>query len=99
MIVFSMIQSALMALLTNKLRTALTMLGIVIGVSAVIALMAAGQGAKAGVTKEVSGLGSNLIFVNQQTTQQGSSGSSGSSRRTGSFNAFESGGTSAVSSA
>jgi len=69
MIIFSMIQAALMALTTNKLRTALTMLGIVIGVGAVIALMAAGQGAKQGVTKEVSGLGSNLIFITAQRPQ------------------------------
>jgi len=75
MIIFSMLQSALMALSTNKLRTALTMLGIVIGVGAVIALMAAGQGAKQGVTKEVSGLGSNLIFITaqQSDSQQRSS--------------------------
>ena len=58
-----------MALTTNKLRTLLTMLGIVIGVGAVIALMAAGQGAKQGVTKEVSGLGSNLIFITSQQSQ------------------------------
>ncbi|MEE8369472.1 MAG: ABC transporter permease, partial [Dehalococcoidia bacterium] len=57
------IQTAVLELSTNKLRTSLTMLGIVIGVGAVIALMAAGQGAQAGVTREVSGLGSNLIFV------------------------------------
>jgi len=69
MIIFSMIQAALMALTTNKLRTALTMLGIVIGVGAVIALMAAGQGAKQGVTKEVSGLGSNLIFITAQRNE------------------------------
>ena len=69
MIVFSMIQAAVMALTTNKLRTILTMLGIVIGVGAVIALMAAGQGAKQGVTKEVSGLGSNLIFIQSQQNQ------------------------------
>jgi putative ABC transport system permease protein len=82
MIIFSMIQAALMALTTNKLRTALTMLGIVIGVGAVIALMAAGQGAKQGVTKEVSGLGSNLIFITAQRneTQQSS--------RSRSFNPF-----------
>jgi putative ABC transport system permease protein len=69
MMILSMIQAALMALSTNKLRTALTMLGIVIGVGAVIALMAAGQGAKQGVTKEVSGLGSNLIFITAQRPQ------------------------------
>jgi len=93
MIVFSMIQAAVMALTTNKLRTILTMLGIVIGVGAVIALMAAGQGAKQGVTKEVSGLGSNLLFVQSQnntsTTSSSSSGSSSSSsRNTRSFNPF-----------
>jgi putative ABC transport system permease protein len=73
MMILNMIQAALMALSTNKLRTALTMLGIVIGVGAVIALMAAGQGAKQGVTKEVSGLGSNLIFITAQRneSQQG----------------------------
>jgi len=76
MIIFSMLQSALMALGTNKLRTSLTMLGIVIGVGAVIALMAAGQGAKQGVTKEVSGLGSNLIFITAQESDSEQGGRS-----------------------
>jgi len=76
MMILSMIQAALMALSTNKLRTALTMLGIVIGVGAVIALMAAGQGAKQGVTKEVSGLGSNLIFITAQRNQSQGGGRS-----------------------
>jgi putative ABC transport system permease protein len=70
-IIFDTIQTALAQLVTNKLRTGLTMLGIVIGVGAVIALMAAGQGAQQGVTKEVSGLGSNLIFVDPGQTEQG----------------------------
>jgi putative ABC transport system permease protein len=63
---------------TNKLRTALTMLGIIIGVCAVIALMAAGQGASAGVTNQVKGLGSNLLFI---TTAQSTSSSSGGVRQ------------------
>lgn len=63
MIMFNTIHMALVGLTKNKLRTGLTMLGVVIGVGAVIALIAAGQGAQEGVTKEVSGLGSNLIFV------------------------------------
>ena len=71
MIIFDTIQTALAQLSANKLRTGLTMLGIVIGVGAVIALMAAGQGAQQGVTKEVSGLGSNLIFVKPGVTEQG----------------------------
>ncbi len=93
MIIVSMVQAAVMALTTNKLRTILTMLGIVIGVGAVIALMAAGQGAKQGVTKEVSGLGSNLIFVTSQrqsTTSSSGGSTSASSTRTStrSFNPF-----------
>ena len=71
MIILDTLQTALMQLGANKLRTGLTMLGIVIGVGAVIALMAAGQGAQQGVTKEVSGLGSNLIFVEPGQTEQG----------------------------
>ncbi|MBI5284560.1 MAG: ABC transporter permease [Chloroflexi bacterium] len=58
----------------NKLRTGLTMLGIVIGVGAVIALMAAGQGAQKGVTDRVRGLGSNLIFIQPATTGSGGGG-------------------------
>ncbi len=54
---------ALRALGANKLRSALTMLGIVIGVAAVIALMAAGQGVQIFVTEQFQGIGSNLLFV------------------------------------
>jgi putative ABC transport system permease protein len=72
MIFIDTLRMALVEFGSNKLRTALTMLGIVIGVGAVIALMAAGQGAQAGVTSQVRGLGSNLIFIKPATT--GSSG-------------------------
>jgi len=48
---------ALRALSANKLRSALTMLGIVIGVTAVIALVAAGQGVQASVTDQLRGWG------------------------------------------
>ena len=71
MIAFDLIQTAFVALTTNKLRTSLTVLGIVIGVGAVIALMAAGQGAQQGVTKQVRGLGSNLLVIEPTQTQQG----------------------------
>ena len=71
MIAFDLIQTAFVALTTNKLRTSLTVLGIVIGVGAVIALMAAGQGAQEGVTKQVRGLGSNLLVIEPTQTQQG----------------------------
>jgi putative ABC transport system permease protein len=57
------VRSALRALLANKLRSALTMLGIVIGVGAVVALLSIGTGAQAAITGQISGIGSNLVTV------------------------------------
>jgi len=74
MIIVDTLLSALLQLSANKLRTGLTMLGIIIGVGAVIALMAAGQGAQQGVTSQVAGLGSNLVFVQPGETEQGGGG-------------------------
>jgi putative ABC transport system permease protein len=54
---------ALRALTANKLRSILTMLGIIIGVGAVVALLSIGQGATASITSSVEGLGSNLVSV------------------------------------
>ena len=57
------VRVALDGLVVNKMRSALTMLGIVIGVGAVIALMSIGEGAQAAITGEISSIGSNLLFV------------------------------------
>ncbi len=57
------IRIALRALRVNKLRSALTMLGIIIGVGAVIAMVAVGAGASARVAEQIQSLGSNLIIV------------------------------------
>nr|BFE85568.1 hypothetical protein GCM10020093_081690 [Planobispora longispora] len=54
---------ALEALRANRLRSALTMLGVIIGVSAVVVLVAVGTGAKNAVESEIAGLGSNIILV------------------------------------
>lgn len=54
---------AMSALRANRLRSGLTMLGVVIGVAAVVLLVAIGTGAKREVTSQVQGLGSNLLFV------------------------------------
>ena len=54
---------ALGALRANRLRSALTMLGVVIGVAAVVVLVALGSGAKQEVEDQVEGLGSNIIIV------------------------------------
>jgi putative ABC transport system permease protein len=54
---------ALESLVSNKLRTGLTILGIVIGVAAVIAMLAIGRGAQDSITGSIQGIGTNLIFV------------------------------------
>jgi putative ABC transport system permease protein len=54
---------ALRSLRVNKMRTALTMLGIMIGVGAVIAMVSVGAGAQARVAEQIQSLGSNLIIV------------------------------------
>jgi putative ABC transport system permease protein len=54
---------ALESLNSNKLRSTLTILGIVIGVGAVIAMLAVGTGAQSTITGSINGIGSNLLFV------------------------------------
>jgi putative ABC transport system permease protein len=65
----SSVRVALRALGANKLRTTLTMLGIIIGVSAVIALMSIGRGAQAQVTSQIQSLGTNLLFIRPGATR------------------------------
>jgi len=69
--VLSIIRVALRALARNKMRAALTMLGIVIGVSAVIAMVSIGQGAQAAVQAQIEGMGTNLLFVTAQAQNAG----------------------------
>jgi putative ABC transport system permease protein len=59
------------SILRNKLRTALTMLGIVIGVAAVIVMVAIGQGARAQIQAQISTLGTNMIVVTPGSTSLG----------------------------
>jgi putative ABC transport system permease protein len=61
--IYDSFRSALQSLVTNKLRSALTMLGVIIGVSSVIAMVAVGNGASAQVQAQILSLGSNLITV------------------------------------
>jgi putative ABC transport system permease protein len=67
---FRILRVSLRALARNKMRTFLTMLGIIIGVGAVIAMVSIGTGAKAAVEDRFAAMGTNLLFV------------SGASRRT-----------------
>jgi putative ABC transport system permease protein len=59
------------SLMANKLRSALTILGMVIGVGAVITLMSIGQGAQAAVQEQFNNLGVNLVFIEPGTSNAG----------------------------
>ncbi len=57
------VRIAIRALVRNKMRAALTMLGIIIGVASVIAMVSIGQGAQASVQAQIESMGTNLLFV------------------------------------
>jgi putative ABC transport system permease protein len=86
--IFATIKIALRALRRNKLRTVLTMLGIIIGVGAVIAMVGIGNGAKAQVQARIAALGQNVILI-----------FSGSINRSGVFSGFGGAGTLTVEDA
>lgn len=65
------VQIAVTALLGNKLRSILTMLGIIIGVGAVIAMISIGMGVKQNVTNSIASLGSNMLIVTPGSTNKG----------------------------
>ncbi len=64
MIFFQAVRLSFDAIWSNKVRSFLTMLGVIIGVFAVVALVSLGQGATSTVTEQVQGMGSNLITIN-----------------------------------
>jgi len=72
------IQIALRALTANKMRSILTMLGIIIGVGAVVALLAIGNGATSSIIGEIEGIGSNLVSISPGKMQGGPGASGGS---------------------
>jgi macrolide transport system ATP-binding/permease protein len=63
--------AAIQALVRNKMRSALTMLGVFIGVAALIAMVAVGQGANEAVRKQIESLGTNLLVVVPGATMMG----------------------------
>ncbi len=69
---FETFRVAFEAIISNKVRAGLTMLGVIIGVMAVILLVSIGEGARVYITKELSGLGTNLIVIQPgKTTTSG----------------------------
>ena len=67
----TLVKVASASILKNKLRTLLTMLGIVIGVGAVIVMVAVGNGAQTMIQSQINGLGTNLIMVMPGSTTPG----------------------------
>jgi len=61
--IIATIKIAINALRINKMRSGLTMLGIIIGVAAVIAMLSVGAGARTQISKEIASLGMNDIIV------------------------------------
>ena len=62
--IFELVRLAVSRLGTSRLRSVLTMLGIIIGVASVVALVSVGQGASSGITNRINSLGTNLLTVN-----------------------------------
>ncbi len=67
----STLRIAIRALSRNKVRSMLTMLGIIIGVAAVIAVVGVGQGAQQKVQDQIASMGTNLVFVSAGTVNRG----------------------------
>ena len=67
----STIKISLKSLMVNKMRSALTMLGIIIGVGAVITMLAVGTGARQRISEQISSMGSNLLIILPGSTTSG----------------------------
>ena len=72
---------AVKALMNNKLRGFLTMLGIIIGVGSVITMLAIGQGSKKSIQAEISAMGSNMIMIRPGGNMRGGVRMSGESMK------------------
>jgi putative ABC transport system permease protein len=70
-LLFTIVRVAMQALSRNKMRSILTMLGIIIGVGAVIAMVSIGQGAQATISDRIASAGSNMLYVTPGSFSQG----------------------------
>src|SRR5665811_2557644 len=68
---FAVARIAVRALARNKMRSSLTMLGIIIGVGAVIAMVGVGQGAQQAVQTQIASMGSNLLMIQSGSVNRG----------------------------
>ncbi len=74
MLISDLFEETMFSLSSNKSRSALTILGIVIGIASVIAMISVGQGTAAGITQRVESLGTNLLVVMPGSQRQGGAG-------------------------
>lgn len=71
MSILNLLNIAIVALLRNKTRALLTMLGVVIGIASVIAMLSLGQSSTNNISNEISGMGTNLIMVTPEFNRRG----------------------------
>ena len=69
--IFEPLSTAWVAVISHKLRSFLTILGVVIGITAVIILMSVGKGTEATILNQISGLGANMIMVRPGSSNSG----------------------------
>jgi putative ABC transport system permease protein len=67
----NLLVAALRSMNRNKMRTFLTMLGIIIGVGSVIAMLAIGQGSRRSIEAQIAGLGTNVLMIRPEASSQG----------------------------
>ncbi|MCF8295458.1 MAG: ABC transporter permease, partial [Bacteroidales bacterium] len=80
--IFNLIKIAFRAIRLNKMRTFLTMLGIIIGVGSVITMMAIGEGSKESIKTQISSMGSNMINIRPGANMHGGVMQAGSGMQT-----------------
>src|SRR4030043_238856 len=68
--IYRLLLEALDSLTANKMLSMLTILGIVIGVAAVIAMLSIGRGAEASITTSIESIGTNLVYVTPGSTSE-----------------------------
>ncbi len=68
---FRLVKVAIKSIVKNKMRTLLTMLGIIIGVGAVIIMVAIGQGAQSQIEDQIKNLGTNMLVITAGSSNSG----------------------------
>lgn len=71
MSIFNLLNIAIVALLRNKTRALLTMLGVIIGIASVISMLSLGQSSTNNISNEISGMGTNLIMIMPEFNRRG----------------------------